>query len=104
MGKKKETTEKNEQLDLIDVHPENAKEILRVAKTYKRLQKERLTISDKQVNAKQKILDLVKQAKLKRLEDGTIKFSLDSITISITPRDELVKVKDKDEAEAEAED
>ena len=94
MGGKKKT---EEQLDLIETRPENAKEILVAARAYKKFLKLRLDALAKEVEQKQKILVLVKEANLQRLPDGTIKFTLDGITISIKPQDEKVTVKCKDE-------
>lgn len=98
MTRKKEQTGP-EQLDLIDVRPENAKEILQAAKSYKIAQKKRLDALGKEVQEKQKVLEFVKKAKLKPLEDGTIRFTLDGVTISVKPRDELLTVKCEDEEE-----
>lgn len=88
---------KEEQLDLIDVHPKNAKLILEAAKTYKKAQIMRQKALDKEVQEKQKVLSLVKEAELQRLADGSITFRLDNTIITIKPRDELVKVKCEDE-------
>lgn len=86
---------------LIDVHPENAKEILRVAKEYKAAQRQRMKFGEEEAASKAKLLELVKAAKFQPSNDGSIKFSIDGVKISVTPRDELIKVNcDKDEAEA----
>lgn len=94
MKKEVEKTEEGEQLDLIDVSPENAKPIIAAARVYKKLVATRQNALDKEVKQKQKILGLIKEAKLTPLEDGTTKFRYDGVTISVTPRDELVKVKE----------
>ena len=91
---KKEKAEEGEQLDLIDVAPENAKPIIAAARLYKKYQKARLASLKDEIGQKQKILSLVKEAKLTTLEGGKIRFKYDGVTISITPRDELVKVKE----------
>ena len=91
-----EPQEPQEQLDLIDIHPENAKPIIAAARIYKKLVGKRLDVLAQEVEQKQKILDLVKKAKLTPLENGVVRFKYDNVTISITPRDELVKVKDED--------
>jgi len=96
MAKKKETTA-GEQLDLIDVAPENAKKIIAVARRYKEAQGQRIEALEREKTEKQKILDLVKEANLKRLDDGTITFKVDGMVIKVTPRDELVQVKDEAE-------
>ena len=87
-----------DQLDLIDVKPENAKAIIAAAREYKEFQAARLTILAKEVAQKQRVLELVKAANLTPLDGGKIKFEYDGVTVSITPRDELVKVKDKADA------
>lgn len=101
MTKKKEPKEpkEQEQLDLIDVRPENAKQILLAARSYKNAQKKRLDALGREVQEKQKVLDFVKKAKLKPLEDGTIRFKLDGVTISVKPRDELLTVKCDDDGD-----
>jgi len=99
MAKKKikeETKEKGEQLELIDVHPENAKEIVKAAKLYKKYLAERQAVQVEEVAQKRKVLELVRAANMQPGEGGKIKFALDGYTICITPRDELVQVKEKD--------
>ena len=91
MGRKK----KEEQLDLIDVAPENAKAIVAKARIYKMRMDERRTALKKEIDAKQEVLALVKEAKLQPLEGGKIRFKYEGFTISITPRDELVQVKEE---------
>ena len=101
MAKKTESeaNASGEQLDLIDVSPKNAKPIIQAARIYKKHQTARIAALNKEIEQKQKILELVKEANLQPLEGGKIKFEYDGVTISIEPRDELVKVKDKAEAE-----
>jgi len=98
-GKKKETKKSNEQLDLIDVAPENAKPMIEAGRLYKKAQKVRLKALAEEVKYKDKIRQLAKDANLQRLEDGVIRFTHDSVTICITPQDEKVTVKDKTESE-----
>lgn len=86
-----------EQLELIDVKPENMKEIIPAAKTYQKAKAARIKATEKEVKAKVELLSLVKSAKLKPLDDGAIRFKCDGLLISITPRDELIKVKEEDE-------
>lgn len=99
MAKKKET-ERGEQMDLIEnVRPENAGAILKEARIYKKFQADRLIALAMEKEHKQKVLDLVKAANLQPLEDGIIRFRCDSVLITVTPRDELIKVKEDAEAE-----
>lgn len=100
--KKKQDSEllPGEQLNLIDVAPENAKEILKVAKIYEAAKKERLKALAEEVKQKQKVLELIHEAKLQRMEDGKINVKCDRYTIVVTPTDEKIKIKiegDEDE-------
>ena len=101
MTKRTKNEGEGEQLDLIDVKPENAKKILKAAKAYKKVQKIRLSALDEEKQQKQKVLDLIKNAGLTPMSDGTIKFRLDSFQISVTPRDELLQVKCEEEESVE---
>ena len=96
MAKKKSEmqaeVEKSEQLDLLDVKPKNLAEIIEAAKVYKKYQKARLRSLDKEIEAKQAVLELIKAAKLQRLEDGSIKFKAEGFVFSVTPRDELIRI------------
>lgn len=102
MAKKKgkiETKERGEQLDLIDIQPENAKAIIRVARLYKEFQATRIAALAKETEQKHQVLELVRAAKLQPLDGGKIKFEYGGVLICVTPRDELVTVKDKTESE-----
>ena len=81
-----------DQLALIDIHPENAKPIIALALTYKKYVAERQLALAKEVELKNKILDLVKAAKLQPLENGNTTFTYEGVTVSIEPQDEKVKV------------
>jgi len=81
------------------VTPENSKEIIKQAKAYKAAQSRRIEALENEVAAKVKLLSLIKEAKVQRLDDGKIRFKLDGYTITVTPRDELVKVKEDSESE-----
>jgi len=93
MAKKKK--ESGKQLDLIDVSPENAKPIIALARRYKKASAARQAALAEEVKLKGQLIDLVKAAKLQPLKGGVIKFKHNGVTVSITPRDELVKVKDE---------
>lgn len=107
MGRKKKNeagSTSGEQLELIDVTPENLKAIKPIARRYKAAMQRRVAVQQEEVKAKGEILALIKEAQLPRLADGTIKFKCGDLLITVTPRDELVKVKikgeeDTDEAE-----
>lgn len=92
---KPKTKKNGEQLDLIDVQPENAKAIIRAARLYKEFQAARQTALSKELEQKHWVLKLVKAAKLQPLNGGKIKFEYDTVMVCITPRDELVTVKEK---------
>ena len=95
----RKTEEVDGQQDLIDVHPENEKKIIAAARRYKKAQAARIKALDDEVNAKQELLQLVKEADLQRLDDGKIQFRIDGMTITVTPRDELIRVKEEEEKE-----
>lgn len=95
MAKKKDAAETGEQLDLIDVAPENEKAIVAQARIYKKAQKVRLVALKNEVEQKQKVLALVKEANLTPLKDGVIRVKCGEFTISITPQDFLIKVKEE---------
>ena len=84
-------------MDLIDVTPENSQEIIAQARAYKAAQELRIDALEDEVAAKVKLLALIKEANLARLPDGKIRMRLDGYTITVTPRDELVKVKEDSE-------
>jgi hypothetical protein len=94
---RKKNAEAGEQLDLIDTTPKNSKQIIVIARRYKAAQTARIAALVEEGAEKQKLLDLVKAAKLQPLENSVIRFRVDGMTISITPRDELIKVKEDGE-------
>ncbi len=85
-------TEKNEQMDLIDVSPENAKPIVEAGRKYQKYQVSRIAFGVKEKEQKELIKELVAKAELQPLAGGKIKFEYDGLRITITPRDELVQV------------
>lgn len=101
MAKKKKKSSKivtGEQMDLLDVAPKNAKEIIAAARLYQKYQAARVKALAKEIEQKTLILELVKKADLQELGGGKIDFEVDGIRITITPRDELVKVTDANQA------
>jgi hypothetical protein len=97
MAKKQEA----EQLELMDVTPEFAKPLKAAARKYKKAMGERQAALKDEVEAKAKVLELVKAAGIKPDASGVTKCHVDGMTIKVTPRDELVKVKmDEDDDEA----
>ena len=101
MAKKSEmqtTVEKEEQMDLIDVQPENAKEIIEAAQLYKKYQTARLNMLQKEVEQKQRVLELMKAAELQPIDtSGKVIFKSNHFIITIQPRDEKITVKEEDE-------
>lgn len=89
---------KGEQLDLIDTTPENSKEIIRHAKKYKAAMQERVAALVIEKEEKTKLLSLIKESGMKPV-DGKISFHCNGYKITVTPRDELVKVKEDGEDE-----
>jgi hypothetical protein len=89
--------QEGEQLDLIDVTPENAPEIIKHAKLYKKSQKRRILALEEEISEKQALLALIKESHMPTLEGGKISFRCDGYTITVTPRDELIKIKDEEE-------
>ncbi len=92
--------EPGEQLDLIDVDPTNAKVLKRIATKYKSAMKARQQALAEEIKLKHDLIDAAKNAGIQADSDGKMKFSVDKeIEISITPRDELVKVKFVEESD-----
>jgi serine/threonine protein phosphatase PrpC len=99
MAKKKKDAETGEQLELIEVAPENQKKIKAVAKQYKAAQYERTTALAEEIKMKNKLLELIHEANLQPLEDGKIRFQCNGMVITVTPRDELIRVKEDGEGD-----
>lgn len=94
-SKKTKPKESGEQLDLIDVAPKNAKPIIAVAREYKKAMLMRLKYGNREVELKKKIRELIADAGLARLPDGSIRFTYDDVTVCVTPQDEKVTVKER---------
>ena len=98
MSKKAEASA--EQLELMDVTPEYAKPLKAAAKKYKKASAERQVALHEEVEAKKKVLEIIKAAGIKPDAEGVMKCHVDGMTIKVTPRDELVKVKLDDDDDA----
>lgn len=92
---RKKTSTNGEQLPLIDVGPENLKKIVPVARRYRAAVKRRMNEGDEEVKLKVKLLQLVEEANLQRDKTGKVKFKADGMTITVTPRDNLIQVTEK---------
>jgi hypothetical protein len=93
---------KGDQLPLIDVTPENIKLIAPITKAYRKALAARQLALKEEVDNKQKLLALVKEAGLQRLPDGSIRFRVNGLLIVIEPQDDKVKVKDENGDDAES--
>ena len=92
-----EKAQAGEQLDLIDVAPENLKPIIKLSRQYKAAQRRRISALEEETTLKQKVLAAIKDTDIKPLEDGTIRFSNDGITVIVKHRDELIQIKEDEE-------
>ncbi len=88
-----------EQRDLIDVAPENFKKMIPVAKAYRKTVKERVALTNKETELKQKLLQMVHEANLTRLSDGKVKFKCEGYVVTITPTDEKISIKEEKKIE-----
>lgn len=95
----KQPKKAGEQQDLIDVHPKNAENIVKMARAYKQTVKARLGIQKKEAEQKHELIETVEKAELTPLKGGVIKFEVDRVEIKVTPRDKLVQVKELDPIE-----
>lgn len=83
---------------LFNTEPDNIEEILVVAEEYEEAKRARMSWGKKESELKEKIKQMVKDAGLTVLADGTIRFKADGKVITITPRDEKITVTEaKDE-------
>ena len=107
MSKKKSSMQKEvensvvpvgEQMPLMDVSPEHSKEIAQIGREYKKSVRLRQQALANEVTLKRKLLELIKEENLQRLEDGTIKCHCDGVEVLITPQDDKVKITEDSEA------
>lgn len=96
VAKKKDDPKKEvgEQKDLFELHGPKAKEIIASARRYKNHQAYRVESLAAEVAEKKTLLELLSKANLQPVEGGKIKCVVDGMTITVTPRDELVQVKE----------
>ena len=99
--KPKPGKKKGEQGLLLDVTPENRKKINRIAKKYKAIQHERLALTAEEVKLKTELKELIHNSGLVKLEDGSIKFSVDDWEIQLLPTEEKLTVTAKKQVEVE---
>ena len=90
--------EVGEQIPLIDVSPEHSKEIAQIGREYKKSVRLRRQALANEVTLKRKLLELIKEEHLQRLDDGTIKCHCDGVEVLITPQDDKVKITEDSEA------
>ena len=96
MGKRKAIEADEGDPVLIDVEPENKKNLLRAARTYRKAKAARVEATAEEVKWKKKLLDEIEKSEIKANEDGSKRFKCGGLMISVEPRDELVKVKAAD--------
>lgn len=86
MAKKEtQTVGKGEQMDLIDVGPENIKAMRPVAAKGKNAEKRRAKAADDKKKAGEEMVELVKDAKLKPNANGLIQFVVDGLEVRVKP-------------------
>ncbi len=81
-----------EQLDLIDVGPENLEKMRPVASRCKVAEKKRLKAVAEKKKGHREMVELVKEAKLLPNEKGNIEFVVDGLRVKVTPHDWSVSV------------
>jgi hypothetical protein len=91
-----------DQLELIDVEPENSKTIQRHARAYKRAQKARMEALDEETKQKEKLLVAIREGKI-RPQGGCYYFRTGKLRIKITPRDNLLVTVKEDAGPADEE-
>jgi hypothetical protein len=88
---------KQKHWELIQTLPDNVQEIVDVALEYRDCVTTRTGILKKEVELKAKISEMVHNAGFQPLKGGVIRFRHNGVLISVTPRDELIKVKKVEE-------
>lgn len=92
MAKKGKEAESGEQLELIDVNPENAKPLIRAARKYRKTITQRLEIQHREAKELLDLRELIEASGLQPLASGKIAFEYDGVTVEHTPQDAKVKV------------
>ena len=99
--RKNDGTDGGEQLALIEVEPENAKDLLRAGRAYNKLREthssERDAFRKKEQAALEKFLAAIEAAGVAKRADGSYRFTANGELIIVTPK--LPKVKMKPVAE-----
>ena len=95
-GKGAEVGSDGEQLYMLDVKHPAASKIKRIARAYKKVVRERVEMTGQEVELKRKLLEAVRETDIKPNADGVIEFKCDGVKVTVTPRDELVRVKDEE--------
>src|SRR4051812_29688419 len=91
--------DEEEQPMLIDVTHPLAKPLKRAATAYKKAMKERMDALAREIDLKGKLIAAAKGVGAKPNADGVVSFRMAELTIKITPRDELVKVKFEEDSD-----
>lgn len=79
---------------LLDVVPDNAKDILAIAKRYKSAQRDRMEAGREEAKFKVDLGDAIRRSDMKADKDGKYEFTINGYKISLIPRDEVIKVVD----------
>lgn len=99
----KKTKNPDKQMALMDVSPKNKKALVKAAEEYKDAAAQKKEWSEAEAEAKKVVLSLVDDADLERLPDGTIRFVVEGMTITITPTEDKLNVKLPQEKRAKGE-
>lgn len=95
-----EAPEEGEQMQLIDVSHPLAKKLKPLARKYKTAMSERQAALAEEIDYKKKIIETIKaDGTIKPNAEGITAIQFDGMTVTIKPRDELVKVKMEEEDE-----
>lgn len=94
MAKKTVKKKPGKQQELIDATPANAKKLVKVLEEYEEVKNERCRLSAEEVSLKSQVLEMVHEAKLQPIDSkGTVRFTLDGATVTVTPQKEKINIK-----------